>query len=137
MLAASTINPEEREFVVDSEASMQMVSRKDLNSPKLETVRMCKNPTTVVTANGKVLTKEEATVHVRDLDLFVTVMLLEETPAFSHLENSAKITGILTIGRQTDKMQHGELRTKRCPWFNDRPFKLSRTYYPTSVRRKP
>ena len=79
--AASTVKPEEREFVVDSGASMQMVSRKDLNSAELETVRISKSPTTVVTANGEVPTKEEATLYVRELDLFVTVVLLEDTPA--------------------------------------------------------
>ena len=35
--AASTIKPEEREFVVDSGASMHMVSKKDLNSAELQT----------------------------------------------------------------------------------------------------
>ena len=40
-----------------------------------------KNPTTVMTANCEVQTREEATVFVRELDLFVTVMLLDETPA--------------------------------------------------------
>ena len=79
--AASTIQPEESEFVVDSGASMHMVSRKDLKSAKLEPVRISKSPTTVVTANGEVLAEEEATVYVRQLDLFVTVMLLEDTPA--------------------------------------------------------
>ena len=34
-----------------------------------------------MTANGEVQTREEATVHVKELYLFVTVMLLEETPA--------------------------------------------------------
>ena len=34
-----------------------------------------------MTANGKVQTREEATVCVKEFDLFVTVMLLEETPA--------------------------------------------------------
>ena len=58
-----------------------MVSREDLYSAELEPVRVSKSPTTVVTANGEVLTKEEATVHVRELDLFVTVKLLEDTPA--------------------------------------------------------
>ena len=33
-----------------------------------------------MTANGEVQTREEATVFVKELDLFVTVMLLEETP---------------------------------------------------------
>ena len=75
---------------------MHMVSRKDLNSAELETVRISKSPTTVVTANGELLTKEEATVYVRELDLFVTVMLLEDTQAVLFL--SPKITGVLTIG---------------------------------------
>ena len=35
--AASTINTEEREFVVDSGVSMHMVSMKDLNKAELET----------------------------------------------------------------------------------------------------
>ena len=79
--AASTINLEEREFVVDSGARMLMVSKKDLNKAELETVRISKNPIMVVTANGEVQTEEEATVYVRELDLLLTVMLLEDTPA--------------------------------------------------------
>ena len=69
--AATTIKLEEREFVVDSGASMHMVSRKELNSAELETARVSKSPTTVVTANGGVLTKEEATVYVRELVGFI------------------------------------------------------------------
>ena len=78
---ASTKEPEEREFVVDSGTSMHMVSMKDLNSAELETMRISRNLTTVMTANAKVQTREEATENVKGLDLIVTVMLLEETPA--------------------------------------------------------
>ena len=56
-----------------------MVSKKDLNSVELETMRMSRNPTKVVTANGEVQTKEDAMAHVKELDLFDMVMLLEET----------------------------------------------------------
>ena len=80
MPAASTKEPVEREFVVDSRASMHMVSKKDLNKAEFETVRISKNPTMVMTANGEVQAKEEATVYVRELDLFLAVMLLENTP---------------------------------------------------------
>ena len=52
----------------------------------LET-RVSNSPTTVVTANGEVHTKEEATVYVRKLDLFVTVKLLEDTLADLSLGN--------------------------------------------------
>ena len=81
--AASMKKPEERkrEFVVDSGAGVHMVSKKDHNSAELETMRTSKNPTTVMTANGEVLTREEAAVCVKELDFFVTVMLLEQTPA--------------------------------------------------------
>ena len=37
--AASTIKPEDREFLVGSGASMHMVSKKDLNKAELETVK--------------------------------------------------------------------------------------------------
>ena len=47
---------------------MHMLSRTDLSSAELDTVRKSRNPTTVITANGEVQTNEEATVHVSDLD---------------------------------------------------------------------
>ena len=59
---------------------MHMVSKKDLDPAEMETMRTS-SPTTVVTANGEVQTREEAIVYVKELDLFVTVMLLEETLA--------------------------------------------------------
>ena len=74
-------NTEERMFVVDSGASMHMLSKKDLSSEEMDTLRRSRNPTTVVTANGGVQTHEEAQVYVSDLDLFVTVQLLDDTPA--------------------------------------------------------
>ena len=67
--------------MVDSVASMHMFSKKDLNSAELETMRTSRSPTTVMTANGEVQTKEEATVYVKELDLFLTFMPLEGTPA--------------------------------------------------------
>ena len=60
---------------------MHMVSKKDLNSAELETMRTSRSPTTVMTANGEVQTREEANVCVKQLDIFVKVMFLEETPA--------------------------------------------------------
>ena len=60
---------------------MHMVSKKDLNAAELETMRTSRSPSTVMTANGEVQTREEATVYVKELDSFVTVMLLGETRA--------------------------------------------------------
>ena len=68
-----------REFVVDSGGSMHMVSKKDLNSAELEIMRTSRSPTTVMTANGA--NQRRSGRYVRELDLFVTFMILEETPA--------------------------------------------------------
>ena len=77
---------------------MHVVSKRDLNSAKLETMRTSKNPTTMITANGEVQTREEATVYVKELDFFVKVMLLEKILQFFHSESSAKMMGIPTTG---------------------------------------
>ena len=45
-----------------------MQSRQDLNSAEMETVRVSRIPTTVITANEGVQTNEEWTVYVKDLD---------------------------------------------------------------------
>ena len=71
----------EREFVVDSGPSMQMVSKRDLNPAELETMRIWRSHSTVMTDKFEVQTREEATLHVKEIDLFVTVLFLEETLA--------------------------------------------------------
>ena len=67
--AAETKELEERQFVVDSGKSMHMVSKKDLKSAELETMRTSRSPTMVMTANGEVQTRGEATVKVKELGL--------------------------------------------------------------------
>ena len=52
-----------------------------MNSAELETVTTSRSPTTVITANGEVQTHEEATVYVKELDIFLTMKVLENTPA--------------------------------------------------------
>ena len=49
LLAPSSITPQEREFDVDSGASMHVMSRKDLNSADLITVRVSRNAAKVCT----------------------------------------------------------------------------------------
>ena len=64
---------EKEKTVVDSGASMHMISKKDLNSSELETLTTSRSPTTVITATGEVLTHEEPTVYVKELDIFLTM----------------------------------------------------------------
>ena len=80
-LPASSLKPEEREFVVDSGASMHMISKKDLSDAEMDTLTKSCSPTTVITANGEVQTHEEATVYVKELENILTTKVLEGTPA--------------------------------------------------------
>ena len=72
---------------------MHMISKKDLNSAELKTVTTSRSPTTVITANGEVQTNEEATVYVKELDIFLTMKVLEDKPA------------VLSLGKLCD--EHG------------------------------
>ena len=80
-LPASTLKLEEREFVVDYGASMHMISKKDLSDAEMDTLTKSCSPTIVITANGEVQTHEEAIVYVKELGIFLTTKVLENTPA--------------------------------------------------------
>ena len=59
----------------------------------METLTKSCSPTIVITANGEVQTHEEATVYVKELDIFLTTKVLENTPA------------VLSLGKLFD--EHG------------------------------
>ena len=60
---------------------MRVISKKDLNSGEMDTLTKSCSPTIVITANGEVQTHEEATENVKELDRFLTMKVLEHTPA--------------------------------------------------------
>ena len=60
---------------------MHMISKKDLSDAEMDTLTKSCSPTIVITANGEVQTHEEATVYVKELDIFLTMNVLENTPA--------------------------------------------------------
>ena len=80
-LPASTLIPEEREFVVDSGASMHMISKKDVSDAEMDTLTKSCSRTIVITANGEVQTHVKATVYVKEVDIFLTMKDLDNTPA--------------------------------------------------------
>ena len=98
--APSTLKPEESEFVVDSRASMHMISKKDLSDAEMDTLTKSCCPTILITANGEVQTHEEATVYVKELEKFLTMKVLEDTPA------------VLTLGKICDENGYS------CEWIN-------------------
>ena len=60
---------------------MHRISKKDLSDAEMETLTKSCSATIVITANGEVQTREEATVYVKELDIFLTMKVLENTPA--------------------------------------------------------
>ena len=119
-LPASILKPEEREFVVDSGASMHVISKKDLSDAEMDTLTKSCSPTIVITANGEVQTHEEATVYVKELDIFLTMKVLENTPAVLSLgklcdENGYSFEWIK--GQKPNLIKHGiriQCNTENC-----------------------
>ena len=60
---------------------MHMISKKDLSDDEMDTLTKSCSPTIVITANGEVRTHEEAIVYVKELDLFLTMKVIDHTPA--------------------------------------------------------
>ena len=59
----------------------------------MDTLTKSCSPAIVITANGEVQTLEEATVYVKELDVFLKMKVLEDTPA------------VLSLGKLCD--EHG------------------------------
>ena len=121
-LLASTLKPEEREFVVDSGASMHMIRKKDLSDAEMDTLTKSCSPTIVITANGEVQAHEQATVYVKELCIFLTMKVLDNTSAVLSLgklchENGYSYEWIdgqkphLIKNGNPNTVQHGELRS--------------------------
>ena len=87
---------------------MHTLSRKDLSSDEMETLRRSRPPTVVVTASGKVQTNEEGQVYVHDLGLFVTVQFVEDTLA------------VLSLGKLCE--EHGY----SCEWVSGQQPRLTK-----------
>ena len=60
---------------------MHMISKKDLSDAEMDTLTKSCSPTIVITVNGDVQTHEEPTVYVKELDVLLTLKVLENTPA--------------------------------------------------------
>ena len=124
-LPASNLKLEEREFVVDSGASMHMISKKDLSDAEMGTLMKSCSPTIAITANGEVQTHEEAKVYVKELDIFLTMKVLENTPADCRSESFAMKTDIPRNGSmvknhisiKTGLGFHATRKTSFLLWF--------------------
>ena len=60
---------------------MHMINKKDLSDSEMDTLTKSCSPTIVITTNGEVQTHEEAIVYVKELDIFLTLKVIGNTPA--------------------------------------------------------
>ena len=73
----------------------------------------------MIAANGSIDTTEEATVHAQDLDMFVTVQLVEDTPAVLSLENFCEENGYSYgwKGQPPNLIEHCKITPCKCDNF--------------------
>ena len=87
-----------------------MISKKDLSNAEMDTLTKSCSPTIVLTANGEVQAHEEAIVYVKELDMFLTMKVLENTPAVLSLGKLCDENGYLTNGSMV--RNHISLKTE-------------------------
>ena len=99
---------------------MHMIRKKDLNDAEMDTLTKSCSPTIVITANGEVQTHEEATVYVKELDTFLTLIkVLENTPA------------VLSLGKLCDENGYS------YEWINgQKPHLILKTGFGYSATRR-
>ena len=76
----------------------------------MDTLTKSWSPTIVITANGEVQTHEEAIVYVKELDIFLTMKVLENTPVVLSLGKLSMKTGIPMNGSMVKN--HISLKTE-------------------------
>ena len=126
LLAPSTTKPEEREFVVDSGASMHMVSRKELNSAELanrEDLKESDDGGNSQASKRRGNTVCQRSGYIRDSN---AGKLFEDHGYNYHWTTGQKPHLIKNGGKINCNT---ELRTHRCPWSIDKFFTLIFTYF--------
>ena len=69
---------------------MHIISIKDLGYSEMDTLMKSCSLTIVIVVNEKVQTHEKATVCVKELDIFLTMKVLENTPAILSLRKALR-----------------------------------------------
>ena len=118
------LKPEEREFVVDSGASMHMISKKDLSDGEMDTLTKSCSPNSqwwsadawrghsVCQRIGYVLDNESPRGYASS---FIARKALRWTRIVLRVDQQSKTTSHLK--RYSDTVQFGKLRTDRGSWF--------------------
>ena len=101
-----------------------MMSKNEVTSGEKDTIRRSKEPTVITTASGQAESTEEATVYFCGLGVFVTMMLLEDSPAVLSLVSLCEEMGYYHGWKRgespsmikDEKLQAARLRTMCQLW---------------------
>ena len=99
MLAPTSTRPQEREFVVDSGASMHMMSKKDLNSDELDSLRRSKNPLWCLQPMGKCIQTRKHKYTLTTKIYSWQCNYSKKRLLFYRLESCAQSTGVHMSGK--------------------------------------
>ena len=72
---------EDREYIIDSTAYLHTISRISPTPGEKKTRESASNHRVVMTANGTVEAHQEARVYLKDWDIFVCVIVVDDSPA--------------------------------------------------------
>ena len=89
---------------------MHVISKKDLSNAEMDTLTKSCSPTIVITATGEVQTHEEAIVYVKELDIFLTMKVLDCRPTNGSMVKNQ-------ISSQTGFGYRAIRRTSFLLWF--------------------
>ena len=103
--AASTKEPEEREFVVDSGASMHIVSKKDLHSAELETMRTSDDGDDGQ-RRGANKRRSDSICRTIGLTYSSKLCFLKKLPQFFPWINCVKIMGFTPLDQRSETTSH-------------------------------
>ena len=70
---------------------MHVIREEDLSKAEMDTLTKSCSPTIVITSNGEMQTHEEAIVYVKELEIFLSLKVLDNTPA------------VLSLGKPCDE----------------------------------
>ena len=98
---------------------MHMTSKKDLSKAGMDTLTKSCSPTIVITAKGEVQMHEEAIVYVKELGIFLTMKVFENTPAVLSLGKLCDENGYSYewVSLRTEFGSFATQRTSFLSWF--------------------
>ena len=116
-----TFSAEDRACIIDSGAPLHMMGRTSLTREEMTTVKKASVACVSMIANGTVEANHDPAVYMMDLDIFVCVKLVEDSPAVPSLGMSGETVGqsgrthVIVTMRSHIRMSIGKTTSQSSP----------------------